>query len=208
MSISKRVRFSIFQRDDFTCQYCGQRSPDVVLEVDHRHPRASGGTDDPSNLVTACCDCNRGKSAEHLIVPYALINGPLDGTEFSSRETFPILWVYREPNGDLLTVPDAWRVLRVRGKKLASFFPKLGHPIIGHHKGFHDRWHGPAYPVLLGLYGWEIPGKHAYQHDGLTWSDPDGLLLRLTEIVAALEASDFNEADDVWEADDWDRSDE
>lgn len=38
-------------------------APDVKLHVDHVTPVALGGTDDPSNLVTACADCNGGKSA-------------------------------------------------------------------------------------------------------------------------------------------------
>jgi hypothetical protein len=64
VSISKSVRFEIFARDAFTCQYCGRRPPDVVLELDHIHPRSKGGTDDLINLVTSCWDCNRGKSAK------------------------------------------------------------------------------------------------------------------------------------------------
>lgn len=62
MTLSKRTRFEIFKRDNFTCQYCGSRPPDVVLEVDHIHPRSKGGDNDTINLITACADCNRGKS--------------------------------------------------------------------------------------------------------------------------------------------------
>lgn len=40
--------------------------PDIVLEIDHVVPRSKGGTDDPSNLVTACLDCNRGKAGVPL----------------------------------------------------------------------------------------------------------------------------------------------
>lgn len=46
-------------------------APDVVLHVDHVLPKALGGADDPSNLVTACKDCNSGKTStspnEHLV---------------------------------------------------------------------------------------------------------------------------------------------
>lgn len=65
-SLSKRVRFEIFKRDDFTCQYCGKHPPEVVLEVDHIQPVATGGTDEPGNLITACFPCNRGKAAVEL----------------------------------------------------------------------------------------------------------------------------------------------
>jgi hypothetical protein len=63
VGLSKKQRFSVFQRDYFTCQYCGQSAPKVELEVDHINPVALGGTNDEWNLTTACYDCNRAKSA-------------------------------------------------------------------------------------------------------------------------------------------------
>lgn len=68
MSLSKSLRFEIFKRDSFTCQYCGRQTPTAVLEVDHIIPKAEGGTDDPNNLITACRDCNRGKGAVPLSI--------------------------------------------------------------------------------------------------------------------------------------------
>jgi len=64
--IRKSVRFEVFKRDSFTCQYCGQKSPDVVLVLDHITPVASGGDNDLLNLITACHDCNAGKSDKKL----------------------------------------------------------------------------------------------------------------------------------------------
>lgn len=64
--VSKRIRFEIFKRDVFTCQYCGSRPPDVVLEVDHIEPRAAGGGNENINLITSCFDCNRGKGKKPL----------------------------------------------------------------------------------------------------------------------------------------------
>lgn len=56
-------RFRILQRDEFQCRYCGRRARDGVrLEVDHIVPRARGGSDNDDNLVTACHECNSGKS--------------------------------------------------------------------------------------------------------------------------------------------------
>lgn len=66
MPISKGLRFDIFRRDNFTCQYCGRRPPSVVLEIDHITPVSQGGDDDPSNLATSCYDCNRGKGTKVL----------------------------------------------------------------------------------------------------------------------------------------------
>lgn len=65
-SLSKRRRFAVFTRDYWTCQYCGRSAPDVTLEIDHIHPASKGGDDSDENLITACFDCNRGKSA-HVI---------------------------------------------------------------------------------------------------------------------------------------------
>lgn len=61
-SLSVRTRFEVFKRDRFVCQYCGKTPPDVLLEVDHIVPRAAGGSDDITNLTTACWDCNHGKA--------------------------------------------------------------------------------------------------------------------------------------------------
>ena len=66
MALSKRKRFEIFKRDAFTCQYCGRQPPLVTLEVDHVTAVSRGGTDHCTNLVTACFDCNRGKSDREL----------------------------------------------------------------------------------------------------------------------------------------------
>lgn len=61
-AISKRTRFDIFKRDGFKCQYCGAAPPDVLLELDHLKPVASGGGNELENLITSCFDCNRGKA--------------------------------------------------------------------------------------------------------------------------------------------------
>ena len=60
-ALTKKIRFEVFKRDKFTCQYCGRMAPDVVLNVDHIHPVAKGGTDEIVNLVTSCHACNAGK---------------------------------------------------------------------------------------------------------------------------------------------------
>lgn len=65
-SLSKKTRFEVFKRDSFTCQYCGGKSPDVVLVVDHINPVAGGGDNDIMNLITSCEPCNQGKGAREL----------------------------------------------------------------------------------------------------------------------------------------------
>ena len=61
--VSRRLRFEVLRRDDYACRYCGAKAPDVPLTVDHVVPVTLGGTNEPSNLVTACRDCNSGKAS-------------------------------------------------------------------------------------------------------------------------------------------------
>ena len=65
-SISRRLRFEIFKRDGFVCQYCGAKPPSVVLELDHLHHVSKGGSNRRENLITSCFECNRGKSDQLL----------------------------------------------------------------------------------------------------------------------------------------------
>lgn len=64
---SPACRFQILKRDGYRCQLCGRSAEDgVKLEVDHKTPRAKGGSNDQSNLWTLCYDCNRGKHTHDL----------------------------------------------------------------------------------------------------------------------------------------------
>jgi hypothetical protein len=63
MAVSRRLRFEVLRRDNYTCRYCGASAPDAKLTVDHVNPSALGGEDHPENLVTACAACNGGKSS-------------------------------------------------------------------------------------------------------------------------------------------------
>jgi hypothetical protein len=65
-SIAKKTRFEVFKRDSFTCQYCGQKAPDVVLVIDHIDPVCKGGKNDILNLITSCDGCNSGKGGTEL----------------------------------------------------------------------------------------------------------------------------------------------
>ena len=71
--LSKKIRFEVFKRDEFTCQYCGGTPPKIILQVDHIHPVAEGGNNDIDNLITSCQPCNIGKGANVLsAVPESL----------------------------------------------------------------------------------------------------------------------------------------
>lgn len=66
VSLTKKLRFEVFKRDSFRCQYCGASAPDILLVVDHIHPVAEAGTSDILNLLTACQPCNAGKGKRTL----------------------------------------------------------------------------------------------------------------------------------------------
>jgi hypothetical protein len=53
------VREYLFEKWNRTCAYCGNK--DVLLEIDHIHPKSKGGTDRVSNLTLACHGCNQKK---------------------------------------------------------------------------------------------------------------------------------------------------
>lgn len=59
--MKKSLRFKVFERDNFTCQYCGEKPPNVILHCDHIFPKSKGGKEDEINLITSCIDCNLGK---------------------------------------------------------------------------------------------------------------------------------------------------
>lgn len=62
---AKEVKFnrrSIFERDGFVCQYCGERHPEENLNLDHVIPRHQGGKTSWENIVTSCICCNSRKA--------------------------------------------------------------------------------------------------------------------------------------------------
>ena len=56
------IRWRILKRDNFTCQYCGRKAPNVELHIDHIIPQSRGDSDAEINLLTSCVECNIGKS--------------------------------------------------------------------------------------------------------------------------------------------------
>jgi len=78
-NLSKKIRFEIFKRDNFTCQYCGKKPPETELEIDHIIPIANCGTSETLNLITSCHDCNNGKR-----------NIPLSDVDIINKQNFEI----------------------------------------------------------------------------------------------------------------------
>lgn len=59
--IPQKLRWAVFERDNFTCQSCGTRSN---LAVDHIRPELLGGTIGLENLQTLCKSCNSVKGSK------------------------------------------------------------------------------------------------------------------------------------------------
>lgn len=101
-TIGPKVRFEVFKRDSFKCQYCGQASPDVVLHVDHIKPVSKGGDNSIINLITACQGCNSGKSDVELDDNSALAKQKAQMDELNERrEQLQMMMDWRSSLKDL-----------------------------------------------------------------------------------------------------------
>ncbi|MFC1874061.1 HNH endonuclease [Chloroflexota bacterium] len=101
--IPPELREEVFNRDDFTCQYCGRKLPVSKLSIDHLVPVSGGGLDEIVNYVTSCLPCNQRKT-----------NLPL--VEFARTMQIPIeaIPVHGDPVIDNTKLPIQIRLLRKR----------------------------------------------------------------------------------------------
>lgn len=158
--VSKRTRFAVLRRDGFACRYCGVTGVELVL--DHVTPLSAPipegrNVDDviaernsEDNLVTACIDCNAGKSASIGVVPPAISRPPNSvgetkqtaGNNASTGEVYSESGIpvrIEDPNSGSLGNPERERARSTQG---AEFVRLL--------KIFTDRWERSnrrAYPV-------------------------------------------------------------
>lgn len=68
------TRFNVFLRDQWNCQYCGNKFKTNDLTFDHVIPRSRGGRTNWENIVAACRGCNtkKGNHMPHEIGMYPL----------------------------------------------------------------------------------------------------------------------------------------
>ncbi len=60
--MTKELRKTVMERDNYTCQICGKYMPDEVgLQIDHITPVSKGGKTVLSNLQVTCSKCNSRK---------------------------------------------------------------------------------------------------------------------------------------------------
>lgn len=59
-------RLAIYLRDGLACVYCSSTIEETMLTLDHIIPYSQHGTNDASNLVTACGRCNKSRGPRSL----------------------------------------------------------------------------------------------------------------------------------------------
>ncbi len=79
-AISDELKNKVRQTARNRCGFCltPQAIVSMLLEIEHLHPIAEGGTDDEENLWLACRNCNGFKHAKtHAIDPQTNTESPL-----------------------------------------------------------------------------------------------------------------------------------
>ena len=92
-------RRNVFWRDNYICQYCGNRFAFKDLTMDHVNPKSKGGKKDWSNIVTSCrwCNCRkRNRTPKEAGMP--LISRP-------NPPRVDLLDLHRN-----ITVPEQWKI--------------------------------------------------------------------------------------------------
>ncbi len=98
----KLTKQEVFNRDKYTCQYCGCQTKE--LTIDHVIPRRRGGEHAWENVVSACKGCNRykgGRTPEEagmtlvqepaaprnsgFYIPYRYVDGYSEWTKYLAK---------------------------------------------------------------------------------------------------------------------------
>lgn len=70
----QQIRRAVLDRDNYTCQDCGnsilhrsynEKTDPITLHVHHIVPKSSGGSDNPTNLLTLCQSCHQDRHSHH-----------------------------------------------------------------------------------------------------------------------------------------------
>jgi hypothetical protein len=114
--IPRELRWDVWERDNFTCHYCGSRR---FLCLDHVVAESLGGDTTAANLVTACRLCNSRKG----VVSYRVFRQTGGGR----RRTWRVGPIHRELYEEirLLAVKDRVHPGEILLKILCR---ALGHP--------------------------------------------------------------------------------
>ena len=83
-------RGNVYLRDDFKCQYCGERPKRIHLSLDHVLPKSCGGSTKWENITTSCRACNSKKGNDPNIVPKIMPKKPNYYELAAKRRKLPI----------------------------------------------------------------------------------------------------------------------
>lgn len=117
--IDEDKRLAVFEKSDGECHYCEKelsfdnrdRESRGAWEVEHRVPRAKGGTDHLNNLVAACWPCNLDKGTRTARTHHRAVAGDkaarvsrrrwgVAGKAFlSGLAVAGLTWAYLDANG-------------------------------------------------------------------------------------------------------------
>lgn len=99
--LGTKTRFRVLHRDNFKCQYCGIGVTAATMHVDHVVSVAHGGSNELSNLKTACRSCNLGKGKTSEVGPLdSFFRLSLDADHENSRVALANLAKERWPDAD------------------------------------------------------------------------------------------------------------
>ena len=128
----------LFARDHYRCQYCGRPAaelkPREALTRDHVIPISRGGTNDWTNVVTACSPCNTRKGNR---LPHEI--GMLPLTRPVEPHFVHLSWAVRR-----LTQTQARYIRTFYGDSILHQLEALEHRAHPH------RGHGPQHVLELG----------------------------------------------------------
>lgn len=83
-----QIRTMILRRDGYTCYRCDTSKPSRELSVHHIMPRADGGHDGPSNLITLCHPCHDHVEMNELTSMAAIIGSYAGSYSMPEDEDF------------------------------------------------------------------------------------------------------------------------
>lgn len=78
-------------RDDYTCQYCGEKFEMKSLTMEHVTPRCLGGKTNWTNVAMACNRCNTRKGHRTDVKPMRMPYKPLIGEIVSKVKKTPVI---------------------------------------------------------------------------------------------------------------------
>lgn len=197
MAVSKRLRYEILRRDSHACRYCGAKAPDVKVTIDHVLPVALGGTDTPENLVTACADCNSGKTSTTPDAPLVAdvaedalrwagamaraAEEAMEDTQAREKTHKAFLKAWKKHGGVQSDLPDNWR--GSLGSLIAAGLPP---------------------EALTECVDIAFDQKHVYERNrfkytcGVAWRKVDGLRKRAKEIVGIQRVPEVTDPEEEW----------